>query len=183
MIGYRDTATVAPRDRAARHDNGAGLGRAWPVGRPLGEGLVVAGCLRGLAESGAAPARRIPIIGCAQAGDDGFFDDAGYPVGAGWDDVAFPDFDDPHAYALEVSGDSMAPAYRDGDIVIVSPAASVRRGDRVVVKTAAGEIMVKELARRTARKVELDSLNPEHPGRALAARDIAWLSRIVWVSQ
>ena len=104
-------------------------------------------------------------------------------MGAGWDDVAFPDFDDPHAYALEVSGDSMAPAYRDGDIVIVSPAASVRRGDRVVVKTGAGEIMVKELARRTARKVDLRSLNPAHAGRALAARDIAWLSRIVWVSQ
>ncbi len=183
MIGYRDPATVVSRDRAARHDNGAGFDRAWPVGRPLGEGLVVAGCLRGLAESGAAPARRIPIIGCAQAGDGGFFDDAGYPVGAGWDDVSFPDFDDPHAYALEVSGDSMAPAYRDGDIVIVSPAASVRRGDRVVVKTAAGEVMVKELARRTARKVDLRSLNPEHAGRALATRDIAWLSRIVWVSQ
>ena len=56
-------------------------------------------------------------------------------------------------------------------------------GGAFVVKTGAGEIMVKELARRTARKVELDSLDPEHPGRALAARDIAWLSRIVWVSQ
>ena len=27
----------------------------------------------------------VPVIGLAQAGDQGFFDDSGYPVGAGWD--------------------------------------------------------------------------------------------------
>ena len=42
---------------------------------------------------------------------------------------------DEHAYALEISGDSMTPAYRDGDVIVVSPGAPIRRGDRVVVKT------------------------------------------------
>ena len=83
--------------------------------------------------------RNIPLIGLAQAGADGYFDDAGYPTGGGWDEIPFPDLGDPHAYALEISGDSMEPAYRDGDIVIISPSAGVRRGDRVVVKTLAGE--------------------------------------------
>ena len=39
----------------------------------------------------------------------------------------------------------------------------VRKGDRVVVKTTAGEVMAKVLRRRTARKIELLSLNPAHP--------------------
>lgn len=127
--------------------------------------------------------RNIPLIGLAQAGSDGYFDDAGYPTGGGWDEIPFPDLGDPHAYALEISGDSMEPAYRDGDIVIISPSAGVRRGDRVVVKTLAGEVMAKELRRRTARKIELQSFNPAHSDRVLNVEDIEWIARIVWVSQ
>ncbi|MGE5545590.1 MAG: S24 family peptidase [Solirubrobacterales bacterium] len=126
---------------------------------------------------------RVPLIGFAQAGDRGFFDDAGYPTGGGWDEIPFPEIGDPNAYALEVSGDSMEPLYRDGDIVIVSPASSVRRGDRVVVKTLDGEVMVKQLVRQSAKWIELASLNPAHPGRSLAAEDIAWIARILWASQ
>lgn len=125
----------------------------------------------------------IPLIGSAQAGDRGYFDDAGYPCGGGWDEIPFPEVGDSNAYALEVSGDSMEPLYRDGDIVIVSPAASVRRGDRVVVKTLEGEVMVKQLVRQTAKRIELASLNPAHPGRSLATEEVSWLARILWASQ
>lgn len=125
----------------------------------------------------------IPLIGFAQAGDRGFFDDAGYPVGGSWDEIPFSHVDDPHAYAVEVSGDSMEPLFRDGDIVIVSPAAQVRRGDRVVVRTHAGEVMVKQLVRQSARKIELASLNPAHPGRQFATEEVAWIARILWASQ
>lgn len=128
-------------------------------------------------------AQRIPVIGHAQAGRAGYFDDAGFPVGAGWDEVLFPQVADPHAYALEVSGDSMEPVYRDGDLIVVSPQASVRRGDRVVVKTAEGEVMAKQLLRQTASRVELLSLNPQYPDRTLPLEEIAFLSRIVWASQ
>jgi len=127
--------------------------------------------------------RNIPLIGMAQAGADGYFDDAGYPTGGGWDEIPFPDVGDPHAYALEISGDSMEPAYRDGDTVIISPTANVRRGDRVVVKTVNGEVMAKELRRRTARKIELQSFNPAHGDRVLNVEEIEWIARIVWVSQ
>ncbi len=127
--------------------------------------------------------RAVPLIGFAQAGAGGFFDDGGFPVGSGWDEVAFPDVADEHAYALEVSGDSMLPLYRDGDVVIVSPGASVRRGDRVVVRTRGGEVMAKVLARRTARIIELHSINPEHDQRTLALEDVDWIARIIWASQ
>ena len=128
-------------------------------------------------------ASHLPLIGFAQAGDRGYFDDAGYPVGGSWDEIPFPEVGDPNAYALEVSGDSMEPLYRDGDRVIVSPSASVRRGDRVVVRTVEGEVMVKQLVRQTAKRIELASLNPAHQGRSLATEDVAWIARILWASQ
>lgn len=134
-------------------------------------------------ESPALPQRHVPLIGLAQAGRGGFFDDAGFPAGVGWEEVAFPDFKDEHAYALEVSGDSMEPFYREGDIVVVSPAADVRRGDRVVVKTVADEVMVKVLARKTANRVELKSFNPAYEDRVLKPEEILWMARIIWASQ
>src|SRR5438552_11103078 len=94
--------------------------------------------------------RAVPLIGFAEAGSGGYFDDGGFPVGKGWDEVAFPAVGDEHVYAVEISGDSMKPAYRDGDVIVVSPTAAIRRGDRVVVKTRDGEVLVKELRRRTA---------------------------------
>lgn len=127
--------------------------------------------------------RNIPLIGLTQAGSGSHFDDAGYPTGGGWDEIPFPDLGDPHAYALEIAGDGMAPAYRDGDIVIISPSAGVRRGDRVVVKTSAGAIVAMELRRRTARKIELQSFDPAQGDRVLNVDDIEWIARIVWVSQ
>jgi phage repressor protein C with HTH and peptisase S24 domain len=125
----------------------------------------------------------VPLLGFAQAGASSHFDDGGFPAGKGWDEMALPSLDDERAYALEISGDQMRPAYRDGDVIVVSPATPIRRGDRVVVKTVAGEVMVRELKRRTAKALELQSLNPSHADRTLAAADIAWIARIVWASQ
>jgi phage repressor protein C with HTH and peptisase S24 domain len=134
-------------------------------------------------EGGARPARLVPLVGMAQAGSHGFFDDAGYPAGAGWDEIPFPELGDEHAYALEVSGDSMQPVYRDGDRIVVSPAATPRRGDRVVVKTLAGEVLAKQLARLTAQRVDLKSLNPAYEDRSFALTEIAFIHRIIWASQ
>jgi len=128
-------------------------------------------------------AQAVPLIGFAEAGASGYFDDGGFPSGKGWDEIAFPGVVDEHAYALEISGDSMSPAYRDGDVIIVSPAAPVRRGDRVVVKTGSGEIMVKELKRQTAKQIELRSLNTDQTERTLTLDDVAWIARVVWASQ
>ncbi len=128
----------------------------------------------------------IPLIGFAQAGADGFFDEDGYPVGDAWDEVRFPEneaSDSANAYALEISGDSMEPLYRNGDILVVSPTAAVRRGDRVVVRTLKGEVMAKELLRRTATKVDLKSLNPAHKDRSFQVNEISWIARVLWVSQ
>ncbi|HZT27037.1 MAG TPA: helix-turn-helix transcriptional regulator [Pseudolabrys sp.] len=136
-----------------------------------------------LTDGGKAVVSNVPLIGFAQAGAGGYFDDGGFPVGKGWEEVAFPAVTDEHAYALEISGDSMKPAYRNGDIIVVSPGAPVRKGDRVVVKTRDGEVMVKELKRKNAKAVELKSLNAEHRDRTLPMSDVLWIARIMWASQ
>lgn len=128
----------------------------------------------------------IPMIGFAQAGQDGYFDEDGYPEGDAWDDIHFPEFDprgDQKAFALEVSGNSMEPLYRAGDILILSPKATIRKGDRLVVKTRDGEIMAKELERKTANAMLLHSLNPYHEPYEVHLNQIEWKARIVWVSQ
>lgn len=135
-----------------------------------------------LLAEGAAGAHAVPMLGFAQASGD-HFDDGGFPSGAGWGEIALPAGSDQHAYALKISGEAMKPVYRDGTIILVSPASPVRRGDRVVVKTRSGELVVKELKRRTARTIELTSLNPAHADRTLSAKNVLWMARIVWASQ
>ncbi|MBO9122585.1 MULTISPECIES: S24 family peptidase [unclassified Rhizobium] len=127
----------------------------------------------------------IPLLGFAQAGAGGFFDDGGFPAGQGWDVVEFPAAPSQKAgvYALEVQGESMMPLYRDGDVLIVEPGAQVRRNDRVVVKTREGEVMAKVLMRQSPRSIELMSLNPEHPNRTIELTDVDWIARIIWASQ
>jgi phage repressor protein C with HTH and peptisase S24 domain len=127
--------------------------------------------------------RALPLIGFAQAGAGGFFDDGGLPAGEGWDAVPFPAMSDEKVYALEITGDSMLPLYRDGDRIVVSPNASVRRGDRVVVRTNDGEVMAKVLKRQTAKSIELSSFNPEHADRVLPLSEVNFVARIIWASQ
>jgi len=73
--------------------------------------------------------------------------------------------------------------FRDGDMVVISPAAPIRRGDRVVARTIGGEVMAKQLARRSAKRIELKSLNPEHRDRSFDLTEVAWVHRIIWASQ
>ena len=125
----------------------------------------------------------VPMLGMAQAGQDGFFDDAGLPVGDGWQQTDLPRPKD-SLLSLCIVGDSMAPLYREGDRVIVDRDANeVRKCDRVVVRTTGGETLAKEVASLTARAVTLASVNPAYEARTLARSDIVWMGRILWVSQ
>lgn len=133
--------------------------------------------------NGNAAAQPIPLIGLTKAGGGGFFDDGGFPVGGGWDQIRFPRVDDDNAYALEVTGDSMEPLYRDGDVLIVSPNTAPRKGDRLVLRTTEGEVMAKILVKRTTKTVELASFNPTHPNLVFPMDRVDWMARIVWASQ
>ena len=127
--------------------------------------------------------RRIPIMGLSQAGQDGQFDPAGSPAGGSWDEVLFPHVGDAKVFALEATGDALEPVYNDGDILVVSPDASIRRGDRVVAKLHSGELLVMRLVRQSAIKVELTPIFGGGGERTVDVANLAWISRILWASQ
>jgi phage repressor protein C with HTH and peptisase S24 domain len=163
--------------------------KRWPSTESVSKVLAATGAslddfLR-LVESREGLARTmVPLIGLTQAGAGRLFTDEGMPAGGpGWDEIEFPDLGGERAFALEVQGDSMKPLYRDGDVLIVSTTASIRKGDRVVARLANGEVVAKELRRRTARTVELISLNPDHEDRTVPLAEIAWMARVMWVRQ
>lgn len=136
-----------------------------------------------LIDNGAGDGRSVPLLGLALAGASGAFDESGFPSGKGWTETALPATDDNHTFALEISGDAFAPVYRDGDIVLVSPGAPIRKGDRVVVRSKTGEVTLATLRRRTAKAVELQSLDASQAVRTMAADEVASMARIVWTSQ
>lgn len=162
-------------------------GRArWPSTESIAKVLEATGSAFEAFLEGGRPGKRslaVPLVGLARAGAGGFFDASGFPVGADWESVSFPDMEEQNVYALEVTGESMLPLYRDGDVIIVSPTERPRRGDRVVVRTTDGEVMAKILYRQTADSIELHSINPEHPPRNLESAEVDWVARIIWASQ
>lgn len=99
-----------------------------------------------------------PVVGTAQLGPDGYWDEIDYPVGHGDGFVDVPTRD-PNAYALRVKGQSMAPAIRDGWLVVCEPNSEPIPGEYVLVKTVDGRSMIKELLYSKPEGVSLMSVN------------------------
>lgn len=159
----------------------------WPSTESLTRILTATGLSLGefaaLARDAAERPSTVPMLGMAQAGQDGFFDDAGLPVGDGWEQTELPRSRE-SLLSLRIVGDSMSPLYREGDRVIVDrEAQEVRKGDRVVVRTVGGETLAKEVAAITKGTVTLASINPAYAPRTVTRSDIVWMGRILWVSQ
>ena len=127
--------------------------------------------------------RTVPLLGFALAGASGAFDEQGLPSGKGWSEIALPTADDNGTFALTICGDALLPAYREGDVILVSRGAPIRKGDRVVVRTGAGEVIAATLKRRTAKALEVQPFDASQPERRLATSEVAWIARIVWASQ
>lgn len=124
--------------------------------------------------------RRLPRLRFAMAAQPGLFDAAGRPQRGQWGEASFPDLNDPHAYALEITGDGLLPVYRNGDLVIVSPAAEVNPGDRILLRSLQGELLIAELLDLTPERLRVRSLSREHVVRELPRAQVQWYARIVW---
>lgn len=70
----------------------------------------------------------VPLINKVTAGYPADFTDMGYPARIADEYVRAPDLSDPDAFAARVVGDSMEPMYREGDIVVFSPAREIVDG-------------------------------------------------------
>lgn len=106
--------------------------------------------------------RRIPVVGIAQLGENGYYDELEFPVGHG-DGFLQHHSRDTQAYALKVRGDSMTPAIRNGWYVLVEPNSLPRPGEYVALMLADGRKMAKELLfQHRDGGVEVMSVNGSH---------------------
>lgn len=159
----------------------------WPSTESLSKVLQVVGMSFGdfaaLTKNTIGRNISVPVTGIAQASDDAFFDKNGYPVGEGWDEIQVPNIMDENCYALTIVGDNMRPIFRSGDRIIVAPDSVVQKGDRVIVKTRAGELLVMELGNPSEITLYLHSINVDYGDRQIDHHDVLWMGRIIWVSQ
>lgn len=114
---------------------------------------------------------RVPVVGTAQLGDDGYWAEMDYPTGHGDGYVKFQT-DDKNAYAVRCRGTSMMPRIRDGEFVVVEPGKTPFPGDDVLVKHIDGRIMVKRYLYERDGMVHLISINEAFPPHAFPRDDI-----------
>jgi phage repressor protein C with HTH and peptisase S24 domain len=81
----------------------------------------------------------VPVINKVSAGYPRDFTDMGFPPRVADAYIGCPDLYDPDAFAARVHGDSMVPKYREGDIVVFSPAANWREGNDCFVRFDDGQ--------------------------------------------
>ncbi|HYE02483.1 MAG TPA: LexA family transcriptional regulator [Phycisphaerales bacterium] len=122
----------------------------------------------------------VPLINSVAAGYPADFTDLGYPARVADQYVPAPDTSDPDAFAARVVGDSMAPDYREGDIVIFSPARPVKTGCDCFVRlepdhqTTFKRIYF-ESAPDGSQLIRLQPLNSSYPPQLLPRESIAGL--------
>ncbi|MBS3734614.1 MAG: helix-turn-helix domain-containing protein [Phycisphaerae bacterium] len=106
----------------------------------------------------------VPIINTVSAGYPQQFTDLDYPVGAAEEYIRCPDLHDPHAFAVRVVGDPMAPRYRQGDIVVFSPGTVAENGQDCFVRFAGeGGTTFKRVYTDTPETIRLQPLNDAYP--------------------
>lgn len=129
-----------------------------------------------------AQGQGMPVLSLKTAANDpASLDENGHPAAAAHH-IQVPDWS-PQSWGLEVTGNGFAPAYRNGDMLIVDPNADIHAGDRVVLRTTQGQIHVMTLDERDADQIDLSPLNPLADPLHIKATDVAFMARVVWVSQ
>lgn len=124
--------------------------------------------------------REVPLINKVAAGYPREFTDLGYPARAADEYVRCPDISDPDAFAARVVGDSMSPEYREGDIVVFSPAKAVKSGDDCFARLERdGETTFKrvyfEMDESGAEYIRLQPINNGYAPRVLRREEVAGL--------
>lgn len=121
----------------------------------------------------------IPVVSRVAAGDPAGFTDGEYPADFVDEFVPSPaDVDDPNAFALRVHGDSMAPRFSNGDIVICSPHALPAEGDAVVAKVRGEETSCK-VFHLDDGNVILSPVNPAYPTQTYPMAEVDWVYPVV----
>jgi phage repressor protein C with HTH and peptisase S24 domain len=129
----------------------------------------------------------IPLINRVSAGYPKDFTDLSYPAKVADEYLGCPDVRDADAFATRVCGDSMMPKYRDGDIVIFSPAASPRNGDDCFVRFEDGQTTFKrvffESDEASQPVLRLQPRNEKYRPQVIASTKVSGLYKAVYKYQ
>lgn len=136
-------------------------------------------------EPGSTPTRttdlKLKSIRLSQITDDSF-DRAGFPLQGDWEDAEFPSIEDARAYMVEIDQAADDGFCRPGSLCVISPSSSVRRHDRVMVKCKDGKILFGTLKKKSGHNLTIASGGPDGE-LSLPGKDVAWMTRILWISQ
>lgn len=189
------TAVLEPPTGSARPLRAPAKAKSATAASPSGislDALYVSGLLRQFVERTAGnverlPTNAVPVINRVSAGYPKDFTDLSYPKGAADTWVSCPDVSDPDAFAARVSGDSMSPKYREGDIVIFSPRATVRDGDDAFVRFEDGQTTFKrvyfEKTEAGAETVRLQPRNEKYEPKIVEPERLSGVWRAVFKYQ
>ena len=118
----------------------------------------------------------MPIINRIAAGYPNHFTDLDYPPSVADEYIRCPDVHDPQAFAAYVSGDSMEPLYREGDIVVFSPNTDVRSGDDCFIRFEGdGGTTFKRSYQDDPGAIRLQPLNNKYPSQVYRTEQVTGL--------
>ncbi len=126
--------------------------------------------------------KKVPVVGTAQLGRNGYWCDLEYPVGEGDGFIRWPT-KDPNAYALRCTGTSMLPRIKSGEFVVVEPNSAYISGDEVLVVTAQGESMIKTYLYKRDGYVNLVSVNEDHPPIRVAEDEVVKIHYVAGIAK
>jgi phage repressor protein C with HTH and peptisase S24 domain len=126
--------------------------------------------------------KKIPIVGIAQLGDNGFWAPLDYPPGHGDGFIEYWITDD-NAYAIRCVGDSMRPRIKNGEFVIVAPNHTPIPGDEILLKSKDGRVMVKTLLYTRSGYVFVMSINEQYPPQSFALAEIDTMHAVIAIAK
>ncbi len=142
----------------------------------------------GDAPAGISLPLEVPLINSVSAGYPSDFTDLGYPARTADEYVRCPDLHDPDAFAARVVGDSMEPDYREGDIVVFSPARDVRSGADCFVRLepdheSTFKRVYFEPGEGGAELIRIQPINADYPPKVVPREAVAGLYAAVSVTR
>jgi len=145
--------------RYTRHESEPKLSLAKRIGQELNVGVED---VIGMANTTAIQSRSIPLYGAAEGGVGVEITDVSAPI----DQIEAPSFlaSVTDGYAVYITGSSMEPRFRSGEIAFVHPHKPVRAGDDVIVQIESDgkrHAVIKQFKRFDDDAVVLAQHNPE----------------------
>ena len=181
----RELARFIQESATARRGGGRNLDELYHSGelRRRIERTLEPGCEGGVGGGGVrVDLYRVPLVNKVAAGYPSGFTDLDYPARVADDYLSSPGLNDADAFAATVIGESMMPDYREGDIVVFSPAAEVSDGCDCFVRLEPDhETTFKRVFfDNDGALVRLQPLNPKFPPAVYEREQVAGLYRAMF---